>query len=502
MRTVILFVELLRSKPSAVFWAAAIAQALLWWLVPTLFYAAPPGDLAITLAAGRQFRLGYEFGPPLAYWVAEIAHRIGGLTFVYLVAQLCVLTAYWAMFALGRSLVGARHAALAVLLMAGVFPFTMPTAEFGPNVLAMPLWAMALLYYWRAAREERLIYWLALGLVLGLLLLTTYAGLVLVVLFIAFTLLTPHGRAQLMSVEPWIGGVIVVLLTFPHLIWLEQNGGAGFAAFSIIEQNLNEWLMLLVMLAAGHVGLLILVAIGYVLPPLREGVPELTREPVDPAARLFILVFAPGAAILSVALAAFGGGAYAFVSAPLVLLSALAVIVAAPDRIAIAQQRLAAWAWAAVLVLPPIGMAFAIVLLPWLYPIDLRVAQPADELGRFFEENYQRRAGRKLAIVAGDARLASLIALAAPSRPDLFVDAKPELTPWVTAQRIATEGVLVVWFAGTTRLPPAAIRERIPGLVAEAPQAFVRRVQGRLPPIRIGWAVVPPRALAAIPSGP
>lgn len=498
MRTVILLIELLRSKPSAVFWAAALAQAALWWLVPALFYSAPPGDLAITLAAGRQFRLGYEFGPPLAYWVAEIAFQIGGLTFVYLVAQLCVLTAYWAMYALGRSLVGARHAALAVLLMAGVFVLTMPTAEFGPNVVALPLWALALLFYWRAAREERLIYWLALGLVLGLLLLTTYAGSVLLALLIAFTLLTPHGRGQLLSVEPWVGGVIVVLLTFPHLIWLEQNGGVGFAGFSSIEQNLNIWLLLVVTLAAGHVGLLLLVAIGYVLQPAREGAPELTREPVDPAARLFILVFALGAAIVSVTLPAFGGGAYAFVSAPLVLLSALAVIVTAPDRIAIAQQRLAAWAWAALLLVPPIGVAATILAMPWLYPIDLKVTEPATEIGRFFDENYQRRAGRKLAIVAGDARLASMIALAAPSRPDLFLDAKPELTPWVTAQRIATEGVLVVWIAGDMRLPPAAIRERISGLVAEPPQAFVRSFQGRLSPIRIGWAVVPPRALAAI----
>src|SRR6266550_1494463 len=66
-----LLVEILRSRPRLVFWMATLAQATLWILVPALFYSAPPGDVAEVLARGHDF--GLEHGPPLAYWLAEIA---------------------------------------------------------------------------------------------------------------------------------------------------------------------------------------------------------------------------------------------------------------------------------------------------------------------------------------------------------------------------------------------------------------------------------------------
>ena len=71
------------------------------------------------------------------------------------------------MFELGRAIVGAQHAALAVLLMVGVTAFTVPTPDFGPVILTMPLWAVILLHYWRAVGEHRRGYWLALALEVG-----------------------------------------------------------------------------------------------------------------------------------------------------------------------------------------------------------------------------------------------------------------------------------------------------------------------------------------------
>ena len=67
--------------------------------------------------------------------------------------QICVVATYWCVFALGRAIVGATHAAMAVLLMVGIFVFTVPTPNFGPPILAMALWAAALLFYWRAVAQ-------------------------------------------------------------------------------------------------------------------------------------------------------------------------------------------------------------------------------------------------------------------------------------------------------------------------------------------------------------
>ena len=121
---------------------------------------------------------------------------------VYLLSQVCVVVILWAVFTLGRIMVGERHAVLAVLLMAGIAVFTVPTPEFGPAILATPLWALMLLHYWRAAGQGRRLYWLAVGIEAGLLLLTTYAGLMLIGLLLAFTLISKRGRAQFTWPEP------------------------------------------------------------------------------------------------------------------------------------------------------------------------------------------------------------------------------------------------------------------------------------------------------------
>ncbi len=102
-----LYVEMLRSRPVLVFWLATLAQAVVWLAVPMLFYSAPPGDLAQLLAIGHEFRFDAGVGPPLAYWLAEIAFRLAGLFGVYALAQVCVVTTYWCVFALGRAIVGA-----------------------------------------------------------------------------------------------------------------------------------------------------------------------------------------------------------------------------------------------------------------------------------------------------------------------------------------------------------------------------------------------------------
>ncbi len=69
MLYVSIFVELLRARPALVVWLAVLAQAVLWALVPALFYSGPPGDVPFVLAVGHEFQLGTYLGPPLAFWL-------------------------------------------------------------------------------------------------------------------------------------------------------------------------------------------------------------------------------------------------------------------------------------------------------------------------------------------------------------------------------------------------------------------------------------------------
>ena len=91
MRFTSLIVELIRARPRLVVWLVVLLQAAMWLILPLLLYRSPPGDLATVLAFGREYQVGTDLGPPLAFWLADIAFRAAGnhMFGVYLLAQLC-----------------------------------------------------------------------------------------------------------------------------------------------------------------------------------------------------------------------------------------------------------------------------------------------------------------------------------------------------------------------------------------------------------------------------
>ena len=202
---------------------ATLAQAALWLAVPMLFYSAPPGDLAQVLAVGHEFQFDSDVGPPLAFWFAEGAYRIGGLFGVYALSQICVIVTYWCVFRLGSAIVGPAQAVVAVLLMVGISAFTVPTPDFDPAILAMALWAIVLSRYWRAVTLGERQSWYVFGAAAALLLMTSEGALVLLAPLALFTVLTDRGRAALNRLDPWIVTVVLIGFLFLHLLWLEGS---------------------------------------------------------------------------------------------------------------------------------------------------------------------------------------------------------------------------------------------------------------------------------------
>jgi hypothetical protein len=498
MHYVSLIIEFLRGRPAVVFWTAALTQAVLWTLVPTLFYSAPPGDVPLILAIGHEFMLGSYLGPPLAFWLGEIAFRIAGAFGLYALAQACIVTAYWAVFTLGRDIVGTRHSVLGILLMVGIAAFAVPSPDFGPAVLAAPLWALALLHYWRAAGVGKRGAWFLLALDLGLLLLASYVGLILVALMILFTLATARGRSAFLNPEPWIAVPLLVIVVFPHAAWLETALDLVIAGLNDSAAAAGTWspgVWLCLVLVATHFGLGLLVAVASGWPrQRRERAPEIDRNPVEPFARRFVYFFAlaPAACAIAIAFASERLGPLDRV-APLVVLSGLAVVVAAGDQVLLYRERLVSSAWLGLLVMPPALVVLGLLVLPWTVAVDLKIAQPGNVEGQFFGETFQRRTGKPLAYVTGDARLATLVAVGAPSRPHVYFDWAPQRSPWASAGDVVANGGLLVWpAADNTGTAPATLKAQFPTMVPEVPRSFARSIQGILPLIKVGWAVLRP----------
>src|SRR5205823_4345468 len=242
--------ELIRARPRLVVWLAVLLQAALWLVLPQILYRSPPGDLATVLAFGREFQVGTDLGPPLAFWLADIAFRAAGnhMFGVYLLAPICAVATFWTLYLLARTLVGGHQAVLAVLLTMTVTAFGSAGVEFGPLVLARPLWALLLLHSWQLIGQNRRNIWFAWSIEAGLLLLTTSAGIVLLMLVAGFAVATERGRRTLLSLDPLFALLVIVVLALPYLIWVIRADALGvppLPAVAELSTRASNWVWLL-----------------------------------------------------------------------------------------------------------------------------------------------------------------------------------------------------------------------------------------------------------------
>jgi Dolichyl-phosphate-mannose-protein mannosyltransferase len=501
MRFTSLIIELIRARPRLVVWLVVLFQAALWLMVPLLLYRSPPDDLATVLAYGREYQVGTGLGPPLAFWLADIAFRAAGnhVIGVYLLAQLCGVATFWTLYLLSRAVVGGQQAVLAVLLTMTVVVFSSPGVEFGPLVLARPLWALLLLHSWQLIGQHRRNAWFAWSIEAGLLLLTTPAAIGLLFLVIGFALATARGRRMLRSFDPLFALLVIVVLALPYLIWLIRADTLAWPPWPAIAElsgRALHWAGLLggLLFAISAIVLLAVLNSGW-FARKPEDAPIIYRPPVDPLARDFVYFFAIAPALAGSLISGLfdldrvaGGAGVAL------LMSGLAVIVAAGDLIALRRQRVLRSVWAAAIVVPALAVIVTTLFLPWAGSAEVTTSLPATAIARFFGDSFERRTNQPLRAVTGDAQLAALISLDA-GRPHLFLDTAAERTPWLTLAKFNQTGGVVVWRASDTAgTPPADIAQRFPGLVPEVPRAFERLVVGRQPLLRIGWGIVRPKA--------
>lgn len=500
MRFTSLVVELIRARPRLVVWLVVLLQAGLWLILPMLLYRSPPGDVATVLAFGREYQVGTHLGPPLAFWLADIAFRaVGNHMFgVYLLAQICAVVTFWIFYQLARAIVGGQQAALAVLLSMTVVAFSSPGVEFGPLVLARPLWALLLLHSWQLIGQNRRSAWFAWSIEAGLLLLTTSAAIGLLLLLAGFAVATARGRRMLMSLDPLYALLVIFVLALPYLIWLLRADALAmppWPAISDLGTRALQWGWLLGGLVLAMAGIVLLVILNSTwFARNAEEAPIIYRPPVDPLARDFVYFFAIAPALLGSFLAGLfnfdrvvGGAGVAL------LMSGLAVIVATGDLIHLRRQRVLRTVWAAALAAPALVVIATTILLPWTGAAEVPTSLPAKAIAHFFGDSFERRTNQRLRAVTGDPQLASFIAMDS-GRPHLLLAATPARTPWLSVAKFNETGGVVVWRASdTSGTPPPDIAQRFPGLVPEVPRAFEWMVNGRQPLLRVGWAIVRPK---------
>jgi hypothetical protein len=387
---------------------------------------------------------------------------------------------------------------IAILLTLTVTAFSSPGLEFGPLVLARPLWALLLWHGWQVIGQGRRNAWFALSIEAGLLLLTTSVAPWLLLLPVGFALATARGRRTLLSFDPLYALLVIFVLALPYLIWLLRADVGVLPPLPALEDvggMALRWGGLLGGLLLAMTGIVVLTALNWGrLARQPEDAPVIFRPPVDPLARDYVYFFALAPALLGSFFAAiYGLDRVVGGSGIALLLSGLAVVVASGDLMLLRQQQILRKVWAVAVVAPALAAFAATLILPWVGGSEEPTSLPARDIGRFFGESFERRTNRPLQAVAGDADLAALVALGT-TRPHLLLGQTPERTPWLTPAKFRESGGVVVWRAAdTVGTPPDAVARQFPGLAPEVPRSFERLVVGRQPLLRIGWAIVRPK---------
>ncbi|NUQ02098.1 MAG: glycosyltransferase family 39 protein, partial [Armatimonadetes bacterium] len=117
------------------FWRLAAAHLAAWTLLPALCYPNAPLDAVEMYYWGHQWQWGYSKHPPLPGWLAAVVVDGGlGAPGLYLLSQLCVLACFWSAWRLGVELLGPRLALWSVVLLQGVFYFSVTSPEFNNNL--------------------------------------------------------------------------------------------------------------------------------------------------------------------------------------------------------------------------------------------------------------------------------------------------------------------------------------------------------------------------------
>jgi 4-amino-4-deoxy-L-arabinose transferase-like glycosyltransferase len=502
------FIEVVTARLTAMHMviAIAVAQILLWTLIPAISFHNVPLDVAENIAWGQEWQFGYYKHPPLQAWLTSLALRgSGGAVWpIYLFSQLAIVTCFAAIWQMGRGVVDDAGRLFAVAFFSLLYYANIPTPEFNANVLQMPFWALAPWLLWRAINSDRLGWWVALGVTVALAVYTKYSAIFLVGALGLAALSVPQGRAAFKGLGLYASMAVALVMLSPHIVWLIQNDFLPFSYAEARSAPLTGFarftgpFMFLAAQFADHLGALAFAAAGMAGRVITRArfewrwlLPfEAWRPSQIPPIERFILITAFAPVVLVLLFSAGKGMALRDMwGAPMFIYIGLAVAIwLRPHMLRLRQTAMAA-VWAVLFVGAPLGVGIATLVAPLVSAKPLRTAYPGQEFATKLEALWKARTGRSLTITAGPTWETGVLAAYASQHPSAWVDANFSKSPWISKDRLATEGALVIWPSDQRLGVPDNLAKLQPfaGMGSiEAPYANGDSIAS------INWAIVPP----------
>jgi 4-amino-4-deoxy-L-arabinose transferase-like glycosyltransferase len=490
------------------FWVFAAIHLVLWTVVPLWIQPNPPLDTVEVVAWGHEWQLGYQKHPPLVAWLAEGARLIGGpsgLWPIYLLGQLCVVTAFWAVWRLGLEVADPPLALAAVLVLEATGRYTWMTLEFNHSLVDLPCFALSALFVYRALVDRRRRWWLAAGAAFGVGVMVKYTILLLGAAMIVFVLSNREARRRAAGPGPYLALGVAALIVLPHAVWLVASGfptiayvaERGRSHASVAGRIVNPLDFLgrqLLMLEFLLIALLLLVAWPLRIRSL-DAPGRFTRQ--------FLLAIGLGPGLI-LALVSVVTGMQLRPAWGMPLWSALGVLVlfcldTRPRPLMLRRAVLACALFGVINVLLALAEGVAG---PYVKAKGFRTHFPGRQLAARVVEAWDQRFAAPLPLVAGERWLAGNVAFYAPSRPSVLTGGglgsatlDETACPWTSIADFKSRGGVLVWSADREGAAlPAELRAHFPEAEMLPTLTLPWQTGAPVKPVHIGVAIVAPRS--------
>jgi 4-amino-4-deoxy-L-arabinose transferase-like glycosyltransferase len=405
-------------------------------------------DMTEAWAWGKEFQLGYAKHPPMSAWLTGLWFTVlprTDLSF-YLLSTLNLAAALTGVWALAGLFLEPRGRLAAVLLLALTPSFNVWAMKFNANAPLLSTWPWTTYFFLRSLETRRADFATLAGLVGAMALLTKYYSVVLFGTLLLVAVLYPTRRQYFRCMAPYITLAIGLLLTLPHIWWMVASGfptidyALSKARFDPVEARATTIMTVLVSLCLlGIPASVSIIAFG---TRSRALLTRATTAGFDRRnAWLLCLAYGPFAFTVSAYFIANFRITNAFL---MPAFFALPMVFLVLSRAPVTNRVVGRIALSAVLVWLPLVLGSPLFGYYALAHAPGMEVESRKDIAEAATEYWHTTFRRPLKIVAGEERLATAATFYSQDAPSYFMLRWPERTPWVSAEHIEKEGLLVI----------------------------------------------------------
>jgi 4-amino-4-deoxy-L-arabinose transferase-like glycosyltransferase len=477
-------------------YAFIFIHVLVWTMAPSLVRFTLPMDAQEGAIWGRQLEWGYDKNPFMNGWLTELAIRLGGQSgwMVYLFSQLSVAICFWATWQLSKKMLPPVYALASILLLEGVQYYHLHAIDFNDNTLELGLWALTILFFYQALREEKIRYWLLTGLFAGLGMMTKYFTVMLLSAMLLF-MLSHHDARQAFKKPGLYAGIIVAIgVMLPHILWLFQH---DFITLNYAVKRVSSpptWFNHIFypvqfawqILETFFPSLILLFVLSLGKKPALP-LPSIQIHSFD---KRFLFFVGLGPYVLTILLSALAGMKLrAGWGQPLLTLWGIIFLIGLSPQITLAKfHRFLILVFGTMIA---IAIAYCTALIQAKEPSSANF--PGKNIATTLTDAWHNQYHTPLKYVVGSRWMAGNIALYSSDRPQVYMDANKKTSPWIDEKKLQQEGAIFIWdLSEDTEVPINEIQKRFSKLGKIQVLHFAWLRNNNMPPVKITFAFLAP----------